>query len=210
MPSLFSLSRRWKVEIQRRIDPFRLSRGRMATPKAGRKEGRGGWVLYVPAREGRRQSDEPCKCFKGNIGETSEGQWGAHMGFSECIDVILNWTQLNWSCCCSILSFYDWREWAHSSWHHYSFWVIEFYCCMDVIVMINVPILRKIPCTYPLTFTHLRLNGCPLTWHTKVEKNADFFFFSSLMPIYFSLMLIFFSFIEKLQKIQFFFCQAQF
>ena len=33
-------------------------------------------------------------CFKGNIGETSERGGGAHMGFSERIDTILNWTGL--------------------------------------------------------------------------------------------------------------------
>ena len=29
-------------------------------------------------------------CFKGNVGETSERQGGAHMGFSERIDIVLN------------------------------------------------------------------------------------------------------------------------
>ena len=40
--------------------------------------------------EGHRQSDEHWKRFKGNVGETSEGWGGAHMGFSERIDTILN------------------------------------------------------------------------------------------------------------------------
>ena len=35
-------------------------------------------------------SDELWNCFKGNIGETSERWGGVHMGFSECIDTILN------------------------------------------------------------------------------------------------------------------------
>ena len=39
-----------------------------------------------------RQSDEHRNCFKGNVGERSERQGGAHMGFSERIDTILNWT----------------------------------------------------------------------------------------------------------------------
>ena len=33
-------------------------------------------------------------CVKGNIGETSERQAGAYMGFSEHIDTILNWTEV--------------------------------------------------------------------------------------------------------------------
>ena len=35
-------------------------------------------------------------CFKGKVGETSE-RWVEcmHMGFSECTDAILNWTELN-------------------------------------------------------------------------------------------------------------------
>ena len=33
--------------------------------------------------------------FKGNVGETSDRQGGAYMGFSERIDTILNWTELN-------------------------------------------------------------------------------------------------------------------
>ena len=32
-------------------------------------------------------------CFKGNAGETSDRQGGAHMGFSKRIDNILNWTE---------------------------------------------------------------------------------------------------------------------
>ena len=32
----------------------------------------------------------------GDIGTISERRGGAHMGFSECIDITLNWTELNW------------------------------------------------------------------------------------------------------------------
>ena len=46
-------------------------------------------------REGQRLSDEHWNCFKGNVGETSERWGGAYMGFSENIDTILNWTELN-------------------------------------------------------------------------------------------------------------------
>ena len=42
-----------------------------------------------------RQSDEHWNRFKGNVGETSERWGGAHMGLSEHIDTILNWTELN-------------------------------------------------------------------------------------------------------------------
>ena len=46
-------------------------------------------------------------CFKGNVGKTSERQGGAHMGFSEHTDTILNWQELpgkkisaaGYSCC---------------------------------------------------------------------------------------------------------------
>ena len=38
----------------------------------------------------RCQSDERWNHFKGNVGETSERRGGAHMGFSERIDTILN------------------------------------------------------------------------------------------------------------------------
>ena len=39
---------------------------------------------------GHRQSDEHWNRFKGNVGETSERRGGAHIGFSERIDTILN------------------------------------------------------------------------------------------------------------------------
>ena len=41
-------------------------------------------------REGHRQSEEHWNRFKGNVGETSERRGGAHMGFFERIDAILN------------------------------------------------------------------------------------------------------------------------
>ena len=41
-------------------------------------------------REGHRQSDEHWNRFKGNVEETSERLGGAHIGFSERIDTILN------------------------------------------------------------------------------------------------------------------------
>ena len=41
-------------------------------------------------REGHRQSDKHYNHFKGNNGETSERCGGAHMGFSEHLDTILN------------------------------------------------------------------------------------------------------------------------
>ena len=37
-------------------------------------------------REGHCQSDERWNCFKGNVGEISEKQDGAYMGFSERIN----------------------------------------------------------------------------------------------------------------------------
>ena len=54
----------------------------------------------LKGQEGHQQSNEHWKCFKGNVGETSERWGGAHMGFSERIDIILNWTELMWSHLC--------------------------------------------------------------------------------------------------------------
>ena len=48
-------------------------------------------------RKGHRQSDEHWNRFKGNVGETSERRDEAHVGSSERIDTILNWTELNWN-----------------------------------------------------------------------------------------------------------------
>ena len=45
-------------------------------------------------REGHSQSDEHWNCFKDNVGEISKKCGGAHMGFSEHTDTILNWTEL--------------------------------------------------------------------------------------------------------------------
>ena len=55
---------------------------------------------FERTREGHRQSDEHWNHFKGNVGDTSERRGGAHMGFSERIDTILNCTELN---CCAYL-----------------------------------------------------------------------------------------------------------
>ena len=41
-------------------------------------------------RKGHLQSDEYWNRFKGKVGETSERRGGAHRGFSERIDTILN------------------------------------------------------------------------------------------------------------------------
>ena len=51
-------------------------------------------IFLERMREGHCQSDEHWNRFKGNIGETSARRGGAHMGFSACIDTILNWTEL--------------------------------------------------------------------------------------------------------------------
>ena len=41
-------------------------------------------------REGHRQSDKHWNRFKGNVGETSERRGGAHMGFPERVDIVLD------------------------------------------------------------------------------------------------------------------------
>ena len=47
-------------------------------------------IFLEKTRESHRESDEHWNCFKGDVGETSERRGRAHMGFSECIDTILN------------------------------------------------------------------------------------------------------------------------
>ena len=47
-------------------------------------------IIPQRTRKGHRQTDEHCKCFKGNSGV------GTHMGFSERADTVLNWSELNW------------------------------------------------------------------------------------------------------------------
>ena len=47
-------------------------------------------IFLERTREGHRQSDEHWNRLKGNGGETSERRDGAHMGFSERRDTILN------------------------------------------------------------------------------------------------------------------------
>jgi len=51
-------------------------------------------IFLERTREGHQQSDEHWNHFKGNARETSERWGGAHMGFFECIDTILNWTEV--------------------------------------------------------------------------------------------------------------------
>ena len=51
-------------------------------------------IFLERMREGHCQSDEHWNHFKGNTGETSERQSGAHMGFSKFIDTILNWSEI--------------------------------------------------------------------------------------------------------------------
>ena len=45
---------------------------------------------YLLCKDEKHQSDEQWNCFKGNVGQTSERPDGAHMGFSERVDTILN------------------------------------------------------------------------------------------------------------------------
>ena len=51
-------------------------------------------IQYRYTKKGHHQSDKHCNCFKGNTEETSQSQGGAHMGLSEHLDIILNWTEL--------------------------------------------------------------------------------------------------------------------
>ena len=66
--------------------------------------------------EGHCQSDEHWNRFKGNVGGTCERRGGAHIGFSERIDTILNWTELNSVTVC----YKKWKvEWE--AFNHYGF-----------------------------------------------------------------------------------------
>ena len=47
-------------------------------------------IFLERMREGHHQSDEHWNCFKGNFGETSVRQSGAHLGFSELKDTSLS------------------------------------------------------------------------------------------------------------------------
>ena len=47
-------------------------------------------IFLERTREGHRQSDEQNNTFKDNVRETFERRGGAHMGFSERTDIILN------------------------------------------------------------------------------------------------------------------------
>ena len=47
-------------------------------------------IFLEMTREGHRQSDEHWNCFRGSVGKIEERRGGAHMGFSERIDIILN------------------------------------------------------------------------------------------------------------------------
>ena len=47
-------------------------------------------IFLKRTREGHRQSDEHWNCFLGNARGTSERRDGAHMGFSEHKDTLLN------------------------------------------------------------------------------------------------------------------------
>ena len=48
------------------------------------------FLEFKRTTEGPCQSNKHWNCFKGDAGENSESQAGARMGFSECIDTILN------------------------------------------------------------------------------------------------------------------------
>ena len=51
-------------------------------------------MIFLEWTRGHRQSNEHCDCFKGNVREASYRQGGAIAGFSESINTILNWTEL--------------------------------------------------------------------------------------------------------------------
>ena len=52
---------------------------------------------YERERERDCQLDEHWNCFRGDLVDISERPGGAHIGFSERIDTILSWTELNWN-----------------------------------------------------------------------------------------------------------------
>ena len=50
-------------------------------------------IFLERMKEGHCQSDKHWICFRGSVGGTSERQGGVCLGFSKCIDTILNWTE---------------------------------------------------------------------------------------------------------------------
>ena len=66
------------------------------SPGGERRGQRKHWMIFLErTREGHRRSDEHWNRSKDDVGGTSERRRGAHMGFSERIDTLLNWTELN-------------------------------------------------------------------------------------------------------------------
>ena len=47
-------------------------------------------IFFQRSKEGHHQSDEQWNSLKGNIGKTSDSRNGAHTGFPQRIDTIMN------------------------------------------------------------------------------------------------------------------------
>ena len=52
------------------------------------------WWSSLKLQKGHHQSDQYWHCFKDNMVKTPERQGGAHIGFPQHIDIIMNWTKL--------------------------------------------------------------------------------------------------------------------
>ena len=48
------------------------------------------FYFFERARKGHRQSDRHWNCFQGYTGQSSERRSGAHVGFHERLDTVLN------------------------------------------------------------------------------------------------------------------------
>ena len=84
MPAHFRICRRLVLGTKPRTSHHR-------SPGGDRRGERKGYTIFLErTREGDPQSDEHWNRFKGDVGETSERRGGAHMGFAEHIDTILN------------------------------------------------------------------------------------------------------------------------
>ena len=90
----------WRLKLH----SFLLPTSHYWSPGGERPKKRKCQMIFLERmREGHHQSDEHWNCFKGNFGETSVRQSGAHLGFSELKDTSLSWTEV--TCCHNCIRF---------------------------------------------------------------------------------------------------------
>ena len=103
-----------------------------------RRKGKLSTIFFQRTREGHHQSYEHWNCLKGNIAKTSDSRNGAHMGFPQRIDTILNWTKLIW--------WWGPREWSSGTGRPSFPQPRAYFCCCEgwsrvwlVLLLVPVP-----------------------------------------------------------------------